>query len=148
MKYNNSYKGEDFAKYIEYLETIKHKCSESLYSFISDINRYGFEKQSLHDSWLKEIKLGTNFEKRFSSIKLILLGAYHDREFHFSFEEVRQYKFAQGLQDISRDLLTFEVGFETNCYDEEQFVFRGQFSEDEYEIEIFCNDIKVREIIV
>ncbi len=147
MKYNKSYNGEDFQNYILYLKSIKNKLSKSIYEFVSDINRHNFSEKSLHDSWIKTIQIETNFEKRFSNINIIFTGAYHDREFHFYFEEVKYYKIIQELQDINRDLISFEIGVENNFYDKEQLVFRAQFGCNEHEIEIYANDIKVIEKI-
>ncbi|MDP8171251.1 hypothetical protein QJU96_08125 [Pasteurella skyensis] len=146
MKYNQSYNGKDFSGYLTYLEIIKNKLPQDLYNFVRDVNRHNFEKTSLHDSWLKEFKVKTDFEKRLSIIHLVLLGSYHDREFHLLFEDVEQYTLNQGLRDMSRDLITFEVGIEKNCYNEEQIVFRAYFSMEE-EIEIYCNNIKIEEVI-
>ncbi len=148
MKYNQSYNGQDFSDYLIYLETIKNKLPKKLYDFVRDINRHNFEKTSLHDSWLKDFKVKTNFEKRISIISLVLFGSYHDREFHFLFEEVEQYTLSQGVRDVSRDLITFEVGVENNCYDKEQIVFRAYFPAKEEKIEIYCNNINIEEIIV
>ncbi len=136
---------EDFSSYIEYLDSIKHKISQSIYDFASDIGRHNFDKRSLHDSWLKNLKVETNFETRYSDINIVLLGAYHDREFYLNFKEVRQYKISQSLQDIDRDLLAFEIKFEPNAYNENQLVFRALFSGNENEIEIFCNDMEIEE---
>ncbi len=145
MKYNQTYDGEDFTKYLSYLSSIKNKLPKKLYDFVSDVNRHNFSEQSLHDAWLKTIKLETNFEKRFSNIDIVLLGAYHDREFYISFKEVSEYTFSQELQDIDRDLITFEIGFENNCYNEEQLVFRAEFSGNKSKIEIYCNYMNIDE---
>ncbi len=148
MKYNQSHSGKDFSNYLVYLETIKNKLPKNIYDFVRDINRHNFEKKSLHDSWIKEFKVKTDFDKGFSIIHLVLLGAYHDREFHFFFEEVEQYTLSQGLRDMNRDLITFEVGIENNCYDEEQIIFRAFFPDRNNKIEIYCNNIKIEENII
>ncbi len=145
MKYNKTYtEQEDFEKYELYLKTIEHKFPVDIYKFVADSRRHDLGKDSLHDTWLTKVNIETNIEKRNATITLVFLGAYHDREFYFYFDEVRQYKINQSLQDISRDLITFEIDFELNCYSEEQIVFRCMFSGDE-EIEIYCNDLKIKE---
>ncbi len=143
MKYNNAFNGDDFSKYKIYLDSIKDKLSKIVYEFAYDVNRHNFEKTSLHDSWLKSFEVKTDFEKRLSTIKLVLLGAYHDREFHFLFKGVRQYNLNQAMQDISRDLLTFEIGIENNCYNESQKVFRAEFSMGE--MVIYSDEIEIEE---
>ncbi len=148
MKYNEAHRGKSFENYLSYLKKIESRLPKVVYDFVSDVNRHNFSKQSLHDSWLKKVDIDTDIENRNADIYLVFLGAYHDREFHFSFENVREYNIAQGLQDMSRDLIAFEIGLENNCYDEEQLVFRAEFSGEGHEIEIYFNDIKVEEKIL
>ncbi len=49
---------------------------------------------------------------------------------------------------MDRDLITFEVGIENNCYDEEQVIFRAVFPDRNNKIEIYCNNIKIEENII
>ncbi len=145
MKYNKTYtEQENFEKYKLYLKNMKHKYPKDIYDFLSDSKRHDLGKESLHDSWIRKINIETRIGNKSADIILVLLGAYHDREFYLYFDEVKQYKINQSLQDISRDLITFEIDFEFNCYSEEQMVFRCMFFGNE-EIEIFCNNLKIEE---
>lgn len=145
MKFLKSYENGNFEKYISYLMTIQNKLTEEIYDFASDPNRHNFSKESLHDSWLKNVEINFDFQKRTSFIQLILLGAYHDREFILSFSGVRQFNICQGLADIERDLLTFEILSEPNDYEEEQIVFNARFSGEDRHINIFCEELKIIE---
>jgi len=148
MKYNKTYEGEEFEKYLEYLNAIKEKLPKDIFEFASDINRHSFSEESLHDSWLKSVECSHNFETRTADITLTLLGAYHDREFTFCFHSVSQYKLFQQMLDPCRDLISYEIGIEKDYYEKEKFVFRAEFSGEEAEIEIYSEEINIVEKII
>ena len=148
MKYNKSYKGEDFEKYLEYLNTIKDKLPKDILEFVSDQNRHNFSKHSLHDSWVKSFECSSNFETKTTTITLTLSGAYFDREFRFYFQNVSKYKIFQQMIDQCPDLITYEIGIETDSNNEEKLVFRAAFSGEEAEIEIFSTQIEFYEHII
>ena len=148
MKYNKVYEGENFVKYIEYLNTIKDKLPNDLFEFVSDSTRHDLNEESLHDSWLKSLECRHDFDTQAAEITIILLGNCHDREFCLHFEKVSQYKLFQQLTAISRDLITYEVGIEVDCYDEEKLVFRAEFSGEDTEIEIYAEQIEIKEKMI
>lgn len=149
MKYNDAFVDNgSFDNYISYLSKVQNKLSKELYDFVSNENRHNFSKESLHDSWLESIEINADFEKKTAIILLKFLGAYHDRKFIIQFKDVSEYKITQGLTDFDRDLITFEIGFELNSYNEEKIVFRAEFAGEDKEIEIVCNDINIDEILL
>jgi hypothetical protein len=145
MKYNKAYEDENFEKYLEYLDTIKDKLSKDTFEFISDPNRHDFSEQSLHDSWLKSFECSSNFETNMIEIFLTLIGANFDREFKFSFRGVSQYKI---FQQICLDLITYEIGIEKDFMEEEKIIFRAMFAGEEAEIEIYAEQIEIKEKMI
>jgi len=148
MKYNKAYDGCDFSDYLKYLETIREKLPKQLFDFVSNPNRHDFSEESLHDSWIKSIECISNFEAESTEIVLILVNAIFDREFQLRFKKVSEYKISQQLSDINRDLITYEIGFETDFNDVDMLVFRAMFSGDETEIEIYAGQIDIVEYII
>ena len=148
MKYNKAYEGERFENYLEYLTSIKEKLSNDIFEFVSDASRHDLGERSLHDSWLKFLECVNNFKTRTAEITIILLGSYHDREFYLHFEKVSQYKIFQQLPDMFRDLITYEIGIEEDCKGEEKLVFRAEFSGENTEIEIYTEQIEIKEKMI
>ena len=110
-----------------------------------DINN----ENSLHDSIIEEIKFINDPDENNSNMIITLLG--ENRLFKICYYGITTYRIEQNCR--TNFLLTFEIGFEKNKYNddvedddiEEQIVFRAKFCDGE--IEIFCESIKIEEII-
>ncbi|NDV60539.1 hypothetical protein [Bacteroides sp. 519] len=143
MKYNKAYEGGDFESYITYLETIKHHLSDELFEFVSDPQRHGFGVESLHDSWVKKIEFTQDFDTGNTNLLIVLLG--ENCEFYLYFEEVQEYTIRQINSDMYRDLITYEIGFEQNSFEEDMLVFRAIFAIGEGHLEVFAETIRIEE---
>jgi hypothetical protein len=144
MKHNHSYgeNGRDFNEYIHYLNTIKSSIPLELYDFISDPNRHDFSDKSLHDSRIEEIQFANEFESKGPNMTITLLG--ENRKFKLECFSISKYTIEQGSE--INDLLTYEIGLERRWEDEEEEpVFRGIFFDGK--IEIFCKEIRIKEIL-
>lgn len=81
--------------YFKYIETIKQKISQSVYSFAKDSKNYDLDsQQSLHDAWLNFIKIyelssGKRSENRKTEIVIELLGSYHDILISLTYSDVK-----------------------------------------------------------
>ncbi|HRH40262.1 MAG TPA: hypothetical protein PKY82_01365 [Pyrinomonadaceae bacterium] len=151
MKYNKSFSGEPFEDYKRYLETIKDKLPQSLYNFVSNSKRHNLEEQSLHDSWINEIKISVvrDTENRNKTksvfIKIELLGPYHDRIFEINFNNVCSYQIGSGeIQDC--DLISYEIYLE-NLTGKDIIVFYTEFA-DKSSIIIKAQNIEIIEKVL
>jgi hypothetical protein len=146
MKYNKSFSGQSFEQYKAYLKTIKHKLPQSLYQFISDSRRHDLENLSLHDSWTNHINIKVNRERenRFAtktvSIKIELLGPYHDRTFTLHFSDVVSYRIGAG-EHGHHDLITYEIYYEDK---NDLLVFNAEFA-DKNKIKIKSKNFRIIE---
>jgi hypothetical protein len=144
MKYNKVYEGENFEKYLEYLDTIKDKLPNDIFDFFSDSNRHDLGAKSLHDSWVKSLECANDFDTQTTEITIVLFGPYHDREFHLHFKKVSQHKISQPR--LKEDLITYEIGVEKDYNNEKKLIFRAEF--EDTEIEIYTEQIEIKEKII
>lgn len=100
MKYIHTRPGHiDFDSYRAYLETIRDRLPESVFTFASSRGHFDFESHSsLHDAWLETLTVsesasGANGEVRKLEVHLCLLGPYHDRRIRLHYTGVSQYSF-------------------------------------------------------
>lgn len=123
---------------------------KKLYDFVSDSKRHDLEEQSLHDTWLNEIAVKVKRDKENrsqaigTSIKIELLGSYHDRIFQLHFIDVFSYQF-QNDNYPECDLLTYEIYHEM-IENLDYLVFNAEFA-DETAIIIKSKEISIIENI-
>ncbi|MCF6192877.1 MAG: hypothetical protein L3J46_00900 [Kangiellaceae bacterium] len=88
---------EAFAKYREYIESIKSKISSSVYQLaISDWFYNFYDHKCPHDAWLENISILEHFkgernELRKTGIVVKLLGAYHDGYIELKYKNVTSF---------------------------------------------------------
>ncbi len=146
MKFNKTYEGESFEKYAEYLQSIKNRIPEKLFGFVSNPERHDLGEQSLHDTRIKKIEY-VHISKNNYEITLLLLG--ENREFKIQFFNVSQFYINQiHFGDLYKDLITYEVGIEKDCFENEKTVFRAQFPFENGIIEVFSENIEITENLV
>jgi hypothetical protein len=99
-----------FEKYFKYLEKVKDQFPPSAWKIAFSGWYYDpSDSKSPHDSWLKEIVIfelseGERSEIRKTSIKIKLLGAYHDGFIELHYPQVFSYSLAsQGIYSGHRD---------------------------------------------
>ena len=143
MKFNKSYEGGDFEDYIKYLQTVKNKIPEKLFEFISSEKRHDLGENSLHDSRVKKIEYEFISEDNYQML-LTLTG--ERRKFIIKFNKASQVSICQAnFGDIYKDLITYEVGIEKDCFENEQLVFRAKFPFEKGIIEVFADEIEINE---
>jgi hypothetical protein len=87
-----------FIKYKEYLIESKNRFPKKAYKLATSDWYFNFDdRRCPHDSWLEEINIfepakGDRNEKRVTSIRVKLLGAYHDRYIEMFYPKVYSYK--------------------------------------------------------
>jgi len=151
MKYNKSFSGESFENYKQYLETIKDKLPQALYNFVSNSKRHNLEKESLHDSWINEIKIGVIRDKENRNktksvfIKIEFLGSYHDRIFELNFNDVCSYKIGVTAMQTC-DLITYEI-YHEDLTGKDIIVFYAEFA-DKSSIVIKAQNIEIIEKVL
>jgi hypothetical protein len=95
----DDWSGTAFKAYRDHLESIKSHLPKAVYDFaVADWHYDGSKKESPHDAWIQEIKIKEIAEGetrisqiRTTQIEIILLGAYHDRLFKVTYEDVSSY---------------------------------------------------------
>ena len=91
-----------FQKYNKYLYENKNNFPPVAFELATSDWYYGFDDhRAPHDSWLEELIIsekssGKRHEIRHISIKIILLGAYHDGYIEFSYPKVFRYAINSG----------------------------------------------------
>ena len=89
--------GIQYARYLEYLETIKSSLPDHIYAFASNKEYFTLNSpHSLHDAWLSsmEVRETRNKERPFDpvvGVTLKLLGQLHDRTIVLEYKEVCRY---------------------------------------------------------
>ena len=146
MKFNKSYEGGKFEDYVEYLQIIKNRISLKLFAFISDPKRHNLGEKSLHDCRIQKIEYkcvsGEDYQ-----ITLLLTG--ENRVFKIYFANVSQVHINQiHFGDLYKDLITYEVGMEKDTFGNEKMVFRAKFPSDEGMIEVFSENLEIKEKII
>lgn len=104
-----------FDRYFDYLESIKDRLEIPVYEFFSDIERYSVDsKKSLHDAWVDLIQVeqvdGGRAENL--SVKIVLLGPFHDRRFEISYFNVAGFSLVHAgirRRNGRQDLLAHEL---------------------------------------
>lgn len=146
MKFNKSYEGKKFEDYIEYLQTIKNKISKELFDFISNPQRHDLGEKSLHDSRIKKIKYELISKDNYQ-MSLVLTG--ENRDFEIRFDKVSQLKVKQiNFGYLYKDLITYEVGIEKDVFKTDKIVFRAKFPSEEGILEVFADNIELKENIL
>jgi hypothetical protein len=124
-------------EYLRYLRTIETRIPSSAFSFaISPWHHDVDLHQCLHDSWLEELVIAeihpeNNPNLRQTSIRVKLLGPYHDGHIYLEYVNVVSYELASphhvaGDRDASRshgDWLVDEVRLSPHHYVENEIVF-------------------------
>jgi hypothetical protein len=86
-----------FARYRDYLEKNRHRFPSSALALATSDWYFGFTShQAPHDSWLESVQVfepssGERSELRTTSIRIRLLGAYHDGYIEFYYPMVSEY---------------------------------------------------------
>jgi hypothetical protein len=89
---------EAFARYSEYLRKNSHRFPNSALALATSDWYFGFSShQAPHDSWLEAVQVfepstGERHELRTASIRIRLLGAYHDGYIEFHYPTVFEYR--------------------------------------------------------
>jgi hypothetical protein len=158
MEYIHTKPGEiDWGIYEKYIQSIRKKLPEHIYTFAANPNNYNFQSHSsLHDSWLenfnvKEVATGKRNEIRKLEIKISLLGPFHDRRIHLRYTGVTQYSFVTPPRyDEPRyehtahgDLFTHEIRLGHDGL----FIHELLFERDAVLL-IECSDIRHSEILI
>ena len=112
----------DFDRYLAYLETVREKLPDHVFSFASDSRHFDLESRtSLHDAWLESAVVkempSSNEGNRKVDIVLTLLGPFHDRLIQLRYSDVERYSLAAltSQQDLGNrpsghgDLYTHEI---------------------------------------
>jgi hypothetical protein len=87
-----------FARYSEYLRANEHRFPPSAYALAISDWYFGFSNHAApHDSWLESIEIGEpssgkRRELRSASIRIRLLGAYHDGYIELYYPTVFEYR--------------------------------------------------------
>jgi len=90
---------EVFAKYSEYLDSIRNALPQFAYEFaVAPWHYNARDHRSPHDSWVESLTIsepatGSRHENRHLEIAVRLLGAYHDGYLELSYPEVQSYSF-------------------------------------------------------
>jgi hypothetical protein len=123
-----------YDKYFKYIDEIKDKLPLEIYLFASDKDRYDLSnRKSLHDSWITSLSVDYNDvpedkDQFATTVNLELLGAYHDRKFILSYDNVYQYSIVK-IHTKSRlrrdDLLIHEIRISDQGYLEHTIQFDG-----------------------
>ena len=99
-----------YRRYREYLQANEHRFPKGAFAFATSGWWYdGNDHRSLHDAWLESMTLsepatGERFEQRFTTLRVRLLGAYHDGFIELFYPRVFNYSFqspdsARGIRD-------------------------------------------------
>jgi hypothetical protein len=99
-----------FERYRTYLQGVRHSLPESVFALASSDWYFSpHERRCPHDAWLESVVIserssGERDEVRSTSIRVRLLGAYHDGFIEFFYPRVLQYSLdgsdaANGLRD-------------------------------------------------
>ncbi|WP_378174104.1 hypothetical protein [Aquimarina sp. SS2-1] len=146
MKFNKTYEGESFEKYAEYLQSIKNRIPEKLFRFVSNPERHDLGEKSLHDTRIKKIEYEFISKDNYE-MTLLLLGEH--REFKLRFANVSQWRINQvNFGDLYKDLITYEVGIEKDFSENDKMVFRAQFPLENGIIEVFSENIEIKESFI
>ena len=116
---NSQNDGIDFVKYAAYVESIRDRLPEHIYSFASDSRYFDLSSHSsLHDAWLesltvREAATGPRSEIRKLEIHICLLGPFQDRRIHLRYIGVVRYgcnaSAHEGDQIAHGDLFAHEI---------------------------------------
>ena len=89
-------------EYSEYIKSHRGTLSQSLYEFALATWHYDpNDHRSLHDSWLLEVSITSPIESRLGtqSVKIGLLGAYHDCVINLNYDQVASWTIARSPTD-------------------------------------------------
>ncbi len=99
--------GGAFARYRDYIAAERERFPPGALALATSHWYYGADDhRAPHDSWLlsatlEEVGRGERNEDRAVSLRVRLLGAYHDLELEFFYPQVRSYSFTHGALDVS-----------------------------------------------
>ena len=85
---------DEFGHYIKYLEKNQSRIPKNVYDFATDAKHYDLASHdSLHDAWVKQIRIneiseGDRSEIRSIQMEIELVGPYHDRLITLSYSGV------------------------------------------------------------
>lgn len=138
-----------YDRYFAYLKTIRDLLGENLYQFAADEGRHDlFSKTTLHDAWIDTLTLQTPYgaipeRTNQETIRLTLLGPYHDRQIVLRYYGVTKFTMDFGFSGNSskRDLLCHELRHEAGRVIHE-FLFDRELT-----MEIHCKDMRYEDIL-
>jgi hypothetical protein len=100
--------GDAWARYREYLETVRAKMPKDAYDFATASWHYDpGDHRCLHDAWVEDIAIreqnSDGATARKLQIEVRLLGPYHDGFTNLTYENVRTYRLLLGDRAAAKD---------------------------------------------